>query len=121
MSSEPTPPPTASDSATAGAAPAPPPGDIVISVRDLGKTYFLYDKPSDRLKQAFLWGRKQLYREFWALKDVSFDVRRGEVLGLVGRNGAGKSTLLQIVCGVLKPTTGTAEVRGRVAALLELG
>jgi lipopolysaccharide transport system ATP-binding protein len=95
--------------------------DVVISVRNLGKIYHLYDKPSDRLKQAFLWGRKQLYKEFWALRDVTFDVRRGEVLGLIGRNGAGKSTLLQIVCGVLKPTTGTAEVRGRVAALLELG
>src|ERR1700722_3402338 len=78
----------------------------VISVRDLGKIYHLYDKPVDRLKQAFLWGRKQLYREFWALRDVSFDVGRGEVLGLIGRNGAGKSTLLQIVPGVLQPTTG---------------
>lgn len=121
MSSDPTNHPNGPASAAGGDAPAPFSDDVVISVRDLGKTYFLYDKPSDRLKQAFLWGRKQLYREFWALKDVSFDVRRGEVLGLVGRNGAGKSTLLQIVCGVLKPTTGTAEVRGRVAALLELG
>src|SRR5579862_6750598 len=95
--------------------------EAVISVQNLGKVYHLYDKPSDRLKQAFLWGRKQLYREFWALKNVTFDVRRGEVLGLIGRNGAGKSTLLQIVCGVLKPTTGSAQVRGRVAALLELG
>jgi len=93
----------------------------IISVRDLGKVYHLYDKPADRLKQAFLWKRKQLYREFWALRGVSFDLQRGEVLGLIGRNGSGKSTLLQIVCGVLKPSTGTAEVRGRVAALLELG
>jgi lipopolysaccharide transport system ATP-binding protein len=94
---------------------------IVISVKDLGKIYHLYDKPSDRLKQAFLWGKQQYFREFWALRDVSFDVKRGEVLGLVGRNGSGKSTLLQIVCGVLKPSTGVASVHGRVAALLELG
>ena len=95
--------------------------EVVIACRDLGKIYHLYDKPVDRLKQAFLWGRKQLFREFWALRGVSFEIKRGEVLGLIGRNGAGKSTLLQIVCGVLKPSTGVAEVRGRVAALLELG
>ena len=95
--------------------------EAVISVHNLGKVYHLYDKPSDRLKQAFLWGRKQLFREFWALKDVSFDVKRGEVLGLIGRNGAGKSTLLQIVCGILQPTVGSAKVSGRTSALLELG
>jgi len=95
--------------------------DLVIEVKDLGKIYHLYKRPSDRLRQAFLWGRKKLYREFWALQDVSFKVHRGEVLGLIGRNGAGKSTLLQIICGVLQPTTGLAVVHGRVAALLELG
>jgi len=97
------------------------PDGLVISVRDLGKVYHLYDKPQDRLKQVFLGNRKQLYREFWALRNVSFDVNRGEVLGLIGRNGAGKSTLLQIVSGVLQPTTGKATVNGRTAALLELG
>jgi len=95
--------------------------EVIISARDLGKIYNLYDKPIDRLKQAFLWGRKKLFREFWALKGVNFEVKRGEVLGLIGRNGSGKSTLLQIVCGVLKPSSGVAEVKGRVAALLELG
>src|SRR5277367_763528 len=95
--------------------------EVIISVKDLGKIYHLYNKPIDRLKQAFLWGRKKLFREFWALKGVSFDVKRGEVLGLIGRNGSGKSTLLQIVCGVLKPSSGVAQVKGRVAALLELG
>jgi lipopolysaccharide transport system ATP-binding protein len=93
----------------------------VISASDLGKVYQLYDRPLDRLKQAFLWNRRRLYREFWALRGVSFEVRRGEVLGLIGRNGSGKSTLLQIICGVLKPSRGVATVRGRVAALLELG
>jgi lipopolysaccharide transport system ATP-binding protein len=93
----------------------------VISVRGLGKVYHLYDRAQDRLKQAFMWGRRQYYREFWALRDIQFDIPRGQVVGVIGRNGAGKSTLLQIICGVLQPTTGTAEVHGRVAALLELG
>lgn len=98
-----------------------PSEDVVVAVESLSKMYHLYDRPQDRLKQAFLWGWKQYYREFWALRNVSFQVKRGEVLGIIGRNGSGKSTLLQMLAGVLKPTTGRAEVRGRVAALLELG
>lgn len=92
-----------------------------IRVTGLGKCYELYARPHDRLKQ-FLWqGRRRFYREFWALRDVSFEVEPGEVLGIVGRNGSGKSTLLQLICGTLAPTTGTVARRGRVAALLELG
>ena len=93
----------------------------VISVKNLGKCYQLYAQPSDRLKQ-FLWrGKRQYFREFWALRDVSFEIAKGEVLGIIGSNGAGKSTLLQLLCGTLTPTAGQVEVRGRIAALLELG
>ena len=94
---------------------------IAIRVQNLSKCYQLYNQPHDRLKQ-FLWrGRRQYYREFWALKDVSFEVAKGEVLGIVGLNGSGKSTLLQLICGTLTPTHGEVTVQGRIAALLELG
>jgi ABC-type polysaccharide/polyol phosphate transport system ATPase subunit len=92
-----------------------------IKVEGLGKCYQIYEKPRDRLAQSLWRGRRNFYREFWALQDVSFDVPRGDALGVVGRNGSGKSTLLQIICGTLSLTTGTVQVNGRVAALLELG
>ena len=103
--------------------------DIAIRVHSLSKCYQIYDKPHDRLKQSLypriqrLIGRhpKQYYREFWALKDISFEVKKGETVGVVGRNGSGKSTLLQIICGTLAPTSGSVETKGRIAALLELG
>src|SRR5204863_7194803 len=84
-------------------------------------SYRIYAKPADRLKQAFAWGVRQYYREFWALREVSFQVRRGEGVGIIGRNGSGKSTLLQIIAGTLVPTEGVIGIAGRVAALLELG
>ncbi|UYK84320.1 ABC transporter ATP-binding protein [Xanthomonas sacchari] len=102
----------------------------VIEVEGLSKLYHIYDQPRDRLKQFFLPRLMRMagkatvpsfYKEYWALHDVSFQVRRGEAVGIVGRNGAGKSTLLQLICGTLTPTTGVARVNGRVAALLELG
>jgi len=95
--------------------------DIAIRVQNITKAYQIYDKPQDRLKQSLCQGRKQFYREFKALDDVSFEVKKGETVGIIGRNGSGKSTLLQIICGTLAPTSGTVEVNGRVAALLELG
>ncbi len=95
--------------------------EIVISVRNLSKTYRLFGHPGDRIKQFVSLGLRRYHSEFTALQDVSFDVRRGEMIGIIGRNGSGKSTLLQLLCGILKPTTGTVKVNGRISALLELG
>ena len=100
---------------------APTTTPFAIVAKDVGKCYHIYDQPHDRLKQAFFRWKRQYYREFWALSGVSFEVRPGEALGIIGRNGSGKSTLLQIIAGTLRPTTGSVEVQGRVAALLELG
>ncbi|KAB0597436.1 ABC transporter ATP-binding protein [Castellaniella defragrans] len=92
---------------------------VAIDVRGVGKTFRLYKRPQDRLLQHFT--RRTLYREFRALEDISFQVRRGETIGIIGRNGSGKSTLLQMICGTLTPTQGEIAVHGRIAALLELG
>ena len=96
---------------------------MVLSVRGISKCYEIYDKPVKRLWQMLCAGKKRFYREFWALKDVSFDIRRGESVGIIGRNGAGKSTILQIITGTLRPTSGEIVKKPglRVAALLELG
>ena len=103
--------------------------DIVIKVESLSKCYQIYDTPRDRLKQ-FVMPRlgqiagkagKKYFREFWALKNVSFEIRKGETVGIIGRNGCGKSTLLQLICGTLTPTGGSIQTNGRIAALLELG
>lgn len=95
--------------------------DFAIKVENLSKSYRIYDKPRDRLLQAMPWNKKQYFHEFWALKDVSFEVKKGETVGIIGRNGSGKSTLLQLICGTLTPTSGSIKTNGRVAALLELG
>ena len=93
----------------------------MIVVENVSKLYRIYDKPSGRLKEILLQGRRKYHRDFWALQDVSLEVPTGEVVGIIGRNGAGKSTLLQIIAGVLQPTTGAVRVEGRTTALLELG
>ena len=103
--------------------------DIAIKVENLSKCYQMYEQPRDRLKQFILprlqrttgLAPKQYFREFWALKDVSFEVKKGETVGIIGRNGSGKSTLLQIICGTLSQTSGSIVTNGRIAALLELG
>lgn len=103
--------------------------DIAIKVEGLNKRYEIYDQPTDRLIQFILprlmvkLGRKpkDFFREYWAIKQISFEVKKGETVGIVGRNGSGKSTLLQLICGTLYPTSGKIETSGRIAALLELG
>lgn len=95
--------------------------DNAIIVSHLSKKFQIYDKPRDRLLQMLTLGRKHFYREFSAVKDVSFTVAKGETVGIVGRNGSGKSTLLQLICGTLNPSGGDIKTYGRVAALLELG
>lgn len=94
--------------------------DTVIEIKNITKIYNLYNKPSDRLKEA-LFSRKSRHTEFAALKDVSFDVCKGEILGIIGKNGSGKSTILKIITNVLTPTSGECIVKGKIAALLELG
>jgi ABC-type polysaccharide/polyol phosphate transport system ATPase subunit len=93
----------------------------IITFRGVSKSYPVYDKPSHRLKELLTFQRLSFHRDFWALRDVSFDIKPGETFCILGENGSGKSTLLQIIAGILHPTAGQVEVRGRVAALLELG
>ncbi len=93
----------------------------VIEFDGVSKSYAMYDSPTDRLKELAAFNRIVRHRDFWALRDVSFEVRRGETFCIIGENGSGKSTLLQIVAGILQPTSGKAVTKGRVAALLELG
>jgi ABC-type polysaccharide/polyol phosphate transport system ATPase subunit len=95
--------------------------DIAIKVDNLTKIYKLYDSPQDRLKEALNPLRKKYHRDFYALNNVSFEVRKGETVGIIGQNGAGKSTLLKVITGVLTPTNGQVSVNGRISALLELG
>lgn len=95
--------------------------NIAIKVDHVSKMYKLYDKPSDRLKESLGLTRKKKYHEHWALNDVSFEVKKGETVGIIGTNGSGKSTILKIITGVLNPTAGEVVIDGRISALLELG
>lgn len=94
---------------------------VAIQVKGLEKAYKLYDKPSDRLKEALGFGRKKRYKEHYALKGVDMTIYQGETVGIIGTNGSGKSTILKIITGVLNPTGGSVHVNGRISALLELG
>ncbi len=103
--------------------------DVVITIKNLSKSYQIYEQPRDRLKQFILpsvqrfvgMQPKQYCRDFWALRDISFEVRRGETIGVLGRNGSGKSTLLQMISGTLTPSAGEIAIGGKITALLELG
>lgn len=105
------------------------PAPFAIRVENLSKCFHIYDRPRQRLQQLLLAPIKsrikeadvKYYREFWALKNINFEVSRGETVGIIGKNGSGKSTLLQIICGTLTASEGTVDVNGRIAALLELG
>lgn len=92
-----------------------------IEIKNITKIYKMYNKPSDRVKEALNLTKKKLHKEFYALDNVSFNIKKGESIGIVGKNGSGKSTLLKILTGVLTPTDGECNVEGRIAALLELG
>lgn len=92
-----------------------------IMVRDVTKVYRLYDKPIDRLKESLSLSHKSYHRDFFALNQISFHVKKGETVGIIGTNGSGKSTILKIITGVLTPTTGVVKVEGVISALLELG
>lgn len=94
---------------------------IAIKVQNLTKVYPLYNSPKDRLKEALHPFRKKYHHDFYALRDVSFEVQKGETVGIIGQNGSGKSTLLKVITGVLSPTSGSVEVNGRISSLLELG
>ena len=93
----------------------------MVLVQNVSKLYRLYKHPADRIREILPFFPNQLHTDFWALRDITFNLERGEILGLVGPNGCGKSTLLQIVCGILPPTNGRVVTQGRIAALLELG
>ena len=95
--------------------------ESAIKVDHVTKVYKLYNKPKDRLKESLGLTKKKLSRDHYALRDISFDVRKGETVGIIGTNGSGKSTILKIITGVLNPTSGSIQVNGRISALLELG
>ena len=94
--------------------------EIAISLKTVSKCFVRYAHPVDRLKEILLPG-KSISEQFWALKNINLEIPKGQTVGIIGRNGSGKSTLLQIIAGTLTPTTGEAQVKGRVSALLELG
>ena len=94
---------------------------LAISVQDVTKVYRLYEKPIDRLKESMSISHKSYHRDFYALNGISFQVEKGQTVGIIGTNGSGKSTILKIITGVLTPTSGRVSVDGKISALLELG
>ena len=94
--------------------------DTAICFEQVSKSYAIYDRPANRLRELLAFNRISRHRDFWALDRIDFEVKRGETFCIVGENGSGKSTLLQIVAGILQPSSGKVTVNGRVSALLEL-
>ncbi|MEA2018539.1 MAG: ATP-binding cassette domain-containing protein, partial [Campylobacterota bacterium] len=92
-----------------------------IKVSNLSKTYKLYNNPKDRLKEALHLTNKKLYKDFYALNNINFELKKGDTLGVIGKNGSGKSTLLKVIAGILQPSTGDVKLKGKVSALIELG
>src|SRR5690554_6263265 len=95
--------------------------DIAVRVQNLSKAYKLYQRPIDRLKESLNPFKKKYHKEFYALKDMSFEIKKGETVGIIGKNGSGKSTLLKMITGVTTPTSGRVTVNGKISAILELG
>ena len=94
---------------------------FIIDVKNISKKFKIYDNNRKRLKEILFLNKKKYHNEFWALKKIDLKIKKGETIGIVGPNGSGKSTLLQIICGIIEPTEGTIETKGKIAALLELG
>lgn len=95
--------------------------ETILKVNNLSKRYEIYNSPKDRLLQLIFRKKRKFYKEFWALRDISFELKSGETMGIIGLNGAGKSTLLQLICGTLNPSNGAIQSNARISALLELG
>ena len=95
--------------------------DIVLALKNVSKKFPIYDSPLQRLREVAHWKRKKFHREFWALRDITLDLEAGTTLGVLGQNGSGKTTILQLMAGIMAPTRGEIEIRGRVATILELG
>jgi len=98
-----------------------PDSTIAISVKELSKKYRLFESPRDRIKEALHPFSRKYHQEYWALKNINFEILKGHTVGILGKNGSGKSTILQIITGIMKPTVGLVTVKGRISALLELG
>ncbi len=94
--------------------------EVVLNVNSVSKRFKIYQNPVDRVKEWGFFGKRSYHKDFWAIKDITFQVRKGEFLGIIGPNGAGKSTLLKVITGVLDPTSGSSQASGRILSLLEL-
>ena len=100
---------------------SPMSSEYAVKAQQLGKCFQSYNHPVHRLVQAIYKEKKKLYEEFWALREITVEIKQGETVGIIGKNGSGKSTLLQLIAGTLSPSQGSVDVTGRISAILELG